>query len=89
MPARSMSPSRPPRRRSAWRLPRLPVLAIATLSLTGCASTAYRACPSLVGYSPEFQDRLADQLPSLPPEAVTALTDYARLRDQVRACQGD
>jgi hypothetical protein len=45
-----------------------------------------------VAYKPEFNSRLADEIESLPdtngnPAIVDALSDYASLRDKIRACQ--
>lgn len=65
--------------------------------LSGCASTVYKTelevyCPPIVAYKPEFNSRLADEIESLPdtngnPAIVDALSDYASLRDKIRACQ--
>jgi hypothetical protein len=65
--------------------------------LSGCASTVYKTeleiyCPNIVVYNEEFNNRLADEIESLPetdgnPAIVDALSDYASLRDKVRACQ--
>ena len=75
-----------------WRL-RLAVLAIATSLLGGCATVvsdggSLGACPPVVGYSREFQARAAGELAVLPEDSAIAqmLSDYAVLRDQVRAC---
>ena len=62
------------------------------LLLSGCASTFTKngsICPPLVPYSPEFQDKAAAELASLPPapHIDTLLQDYAMTRDQLRACQ--
>ena len=74
------------------RAVRHPALALALLS--GCATAGSNvspvACPELVAYSPAFQDRLADEVATLPAGAalITAMVDYGALRDQVRACRG-
>ncbi len=71
----------------------LPLLVIATLSLTACATAPSRpsiVCPPVVTYDRAFQARLADEIQRLPPGAALerAMLDYARLRDQARACEG-
>jgi hypothetical protein len=45
-------------------------------------------CPPIVPYDRAFQARLADEIQRLPPGAALerAMLDYARLRDQARAC---
>lgn len=76
-----------------WRR-RLAVLAIATISLTGCATVASdtrvaTVCPPVVEYSREFQARAADELDLLPEGAAIAqiLADYSVMRDQARICR--
>ena len=69
----------------------LPLLVIATLSLTACATAPSRpsiVCPPVIAYDRAFQARLADEIQRLPPGAALerAMLDYARLRDQARAC---
>jgi hypothetical protein len=69
----------------------LPLLVIATLSLTACATAPSRpsiVCLPVAVYGSAFQSRLADEIQRLPPGAALerAMLDYARLRDQVRAC---
>ncbi|WP_210268946.1 hypothetical protein [Brucella intermedia] len=71
----------------------LGVLAIATISLTACATVASdpdvaTVCPPVVEYSREFQARAADELDLLPEGSATAemLADYSVMRDQARAC---
>ncbi len=71
----------------------LPLLVIATLSLTACATAPFRpsiVCPPVAAYDRAFQARLADEIQRLPPGAALeqAMLDYARLRDQARACNG-
>ncbi|MFM8746221.1 MAG: hypothetical protein ACKOED_06090 [Aestuariivirga sp.] len=64
---------------------------IATLSLTACAtapSSPSVVCPPVAAYDRAFQAWLADEILRLPPGAALdrAMLDYARLRDQARAC---
>lgn len=72
---------------------RLAALAIATISLSGCAtgvskSRVVATCPPVVVYSREFQARAADELDLLPKESAIAemLADYGVMREQARAC---
>jgi len=72
----------------------LGVLAIATISVTGCATVASdprvaTVCPPVVEYSREFQARAADELDLLPEGSAIAemLADYSVMRDQARVCQ--
>lgn len=65
--------------------------------LSGCASTVYKTelevyCPDIVEYDNAFNNKLLDEIESLPetdghPAVVEALSDYASLRDKIRACQ--
>ena len=78
---------------ACWRR-RLAVLAIATSSLSGCATVGSEtdivtACPPVVEYSREFQARAAEDLVLLPEDSAVAemLADYAVMRDQARACR--
>ena len=69
----------------------LPLLVIAMLLLTACATVPSRrvvVCPPVAAYDRAFQARLADEIQRLPPGAALeqAMLDYARLRDQARAC---
>jgi hypothetical protein len=69
----------------------LPLLMIAALSLTACATAPSRpsvVCPSVMAYDRVFQARLADEIQRLPPGAALeqAMLDYAKLRGQARAC---
>jgi hypothetical protein len=71
----------------------LPLLAIATLLLTACATAPSRpsvVCPPVASYDRAFQARLADEIQRLPPDSALerAMLDYARLRDQARGCAG-
>lgn len=70
----------------------LPLLVIATLSLTACATAPSRpsmVCPPVAAYDRAFQARLADEIQRLPPGAALegAMLDYAQLRDQARSCR--
>ena len=74
-------------------MPRLAVLAIATISLTACATGGFEPrvaalCPPVVEYSREFQARAAEELGLLPDRSAIAemLSDYAVIREQARAC---
>jgi len=76
-----------------WRR-RLAVLAIATISLAGCATVSSEdgrlaTCPPVVEYGREFQARAAEELARLPEGSMIAemLSDYAVMRDQARACE--
>ena len=69
-------------------------LAIATSLLSGCATVGSEtfgmaACPPLVEYSREFQERAGDELALLPDGAAIAemLADYSVMRDQARTCR--
>ena len=73
----------------------LGVLAIATISVTGCATVASdlrvtTICPPVVEYSREFQARTTEELVLLPERSSIAemLGDYSVMRDQARACKG-
>jgi hypothetical protein len=75
-----------------WRRPPV-VLAIATSLLGGCGTAgsdrpAAAACPPVVGYGAELQARAAAEVEALPERSVVGnlLSDYAVMRDQVRAC---
>ena len=76
---------------------RATLLVIAMTFLSGCASTVYKTelevyCPDIVEYDNAFNNKLLDEIESLPetdghPAVVEALSDYASLRDKIRACQ--
>jgi len=73
---------------------RLAVLVIATSLLGGCATGSsdgrtVGACPPVVEYQREFQERAAQELTLLPDGSavVEMLSDYAVMRDQARACR--
>ena len=72
---------------------RLAALAIAAISLTGCATATSEprtatVCPPVVEYSQELQARAADELDLLPDGSAIAemLSDYSVMRDQAPAC---
>ena len=71
----------------------LAALAIATISLTGCATVGsdgagLEACPPVVEYSRKFQAQADEELALLPGGSAVAemLADYAVMRDQARSC---
>ena len=58
--------------------------------LSACAShTPIPVCPPIRDYSPEFNERLATELESMPSDSATieAIGDYIGLRDALRQCQ--
>ncbi len=72
---------------------RLAALAIAAISLIGCATGGSEprmatVCPPVVEYDRKFQARAADELHLLPEGTAIAqmLADYSVMRDQARAC---
>ena len=75
-----------------WK-PRLAALAIAASLLAGCATGGSEggvsaACPPVVEYSAEFQERAAAEVEVLPADSSLSemLSDYAVMRDQARVC---
>ena len=74
---------------------KLIALLIGASLLSGCASTVYKTkleiyCPPLKQYSQDFNNKLADEVESLPSSSINiteALSDYVALRDEIRACQ--
>ncbi len=69
------------------------VLAIAMISLTGCATVSSEdgrlaTCPPVVEYGREFQARAAEELVRLPEGSAIEemLGDYAVMREQARLC---
>ena len=70
-------------------------LLIGTVLLSGCAKTVYRTqleiyCPPITVFDENFNNKLADELESLPSDATAipeALSNYVYLRDRVRQCQ--
>lgn len=73
------------------RKPRLIALAIATALSTACSTTVSKpsACPHIVAYSDQFQDKLAAEVKALREDSalVVAMVDYGRLRNEIRACR--
>ena len=71
------------------------LLLTASLLLTGCAQTVYRTqleiyCPAIKQYDERFNNLLADELESLPPESRAieeAMKNYIYLRDRIRRCE--
>jgi hypothetical protein len=71
------------------------LLLIALVSLSGCAETVYRTqleiyCPSIKQYSEDFNNKLADELDSLPSDSRAieeAMGNYIYLRDRIRRCE--
>lgn len=77
-----------------WRR-RLAALAIATILLGGCETAGSErgvavACPPVVEYSAELKVRVAAEVEMLPADSALTemLSNYAVLRDHVRACRG-
>jgi len=73
--------------------PRLVLPLIAALSLSACATASSdpgAVCPPPVEYSPDFQERLADEVEALPTGAALerAMLDYGRERAELWACRG-
>lgn len=75
-----------------WGRP-LAVLAIAASLLGGCATAGSdrppaAACPPVVGYDVDLQERVAAEVEALAQGSavVDLLSDYAVMRDQARAC---
>lgn len=70
-----------------WKLAALALLT----TLTGaCAAAHSNVCPREVEYSAELQRWAADELTALPRDSIVRsmmMPDYARLRDQARACR--
>ena len=72
-------------------------LGILLLLSSGCTTTVYKTeleiyCPTITKYTQEFNIKLIDELERLPeangnPAIVDALSDYATLRDKLRACR--
>ncbi|MGH6718068.1 MAG: hypothetical protein ACREER_02010 [Alphaproteobacteria bacterium] len=64
---------------------------LAALMLGACASAPTGFCPALRDYTPEFQNRLADEIEAAPHTVVwpSAIRDYVGLRDQIRAACPD
>jgi|TARA_R110002167_G_scaffold115577_1_gene290018 Tfp pilus assembly protein PilP len=69
-------------------------LLIVLALLSGCGETVYRTklevyCPEIKQYTPEFNDKLANELENLPADNTAveeALKQYIFLRDRIRRC---
>ena len=62
------------------------------LRLNACAmagSDIWAPCPPVVDYTAADRDRAAEEVEAIPegPDVVAMLSDYAVLRNQVRACK--
>ena len=75
-----------------WKRRRV-ALAIAASLLSGCGTAdsdrpPAAACPAVVGYKAELQERAAAEVEALAEGSVVTelLSDYAVIRDQARAC---
>ena len=74
-------------------MPPLAVLALAMISLSGCAGAgseaALGACPPAAEYSRAEQAQAAAEVEAMPEGAVIErmLSDYAVMREQARACR--
>jgi len=72
--------------------PRLAALVIVTSLLSACATVSSErvvgVCPPVVEYDAEFQTRAAEEVQALPEGSaiVKMLSDYAVMREQMRAC---
>ncbi len=72
--------------------PRLAALVIVTSLLSACATvnseSVIGVCPPVVEYDAELQTRAAAEVQALPEGSavVEMLSDYAVMREQVRAC---
>lgn len=63
-------------------------IVILTPQLTSCDEANFRyMCPALKKYDAQFQNKLADEFPSLPPAAKQVISDYGQLRDACRALE--
>ena len=68
---------------------------IVAVSLIGCGETVYRTdlevyCPPIKQYAKDFNNKLADEIESLPSEfdaIPEALSNYTNLRDHIRRCE--
>lgn len=57
--------------------------------LSACSHTPIPICPAVIPYSLEQQAQVADELGTLPPDAMTRtfIRDYGIERARLRACQ--
>jgi hypothetical protein len=85
----SIAPDIPGRIAPAWKATAVLITLFAVVALAGCSTIDAGACPPLKEYTPEQNERLAQELETLPGDAITldVIADYMLLRDQVRACQ--
>lgn len=61
---------------------------ILSLLLTGCDEVTFRyLCPQLKKYSPEFQNKVADEMKVAGPNIRMLVSDYGQLRDACRAME--
>ena len=66
-----------------------------TMCVIGCATVPSNppppeiVCPSIIEYTPAFQQRMLEALDMLPSENVLReiVRDYLQLRDRVRVCR--
>ena len=74
------------------------ILCLTALALlVGCGATVYRTqleiyCPSIKQYTPEFNNRLADEIENLPTDSTAveeAMKNYIYLRDRIRRCNDE
>lgn len=70
------------------------MIAIVFLGLAGCSTASSSGstavvCPPLRSYSEDFRKRAVAEMELLPDKSAVEemLTDYAVLRQQIRACQ--
>jgi len=62
---------------------------ILLILLTGCSPTITSVCPPIKDYSPQFSNKLANELEKLPEgNPILEITaDYINLRDQLKICR--
>ncbi len=62
---------------------------ILLILLTGCSPTITNVCPPVKHYSPQFSNKLANELEKLPEgNPILEITaDYINLRDQLKICR--
>lgn len=68
----------------------LPLTALATGLLTGCATAVSNpVCPTHYPYTEAEQRQAATEIEALPPGGVIErmIADYAAVREEIRACQ--
>ena len=74
------------------------ILCLTALALlVGCGETVYRTqleiyCPSIKQYTPEFNNKLADEIENLPTDSTAveeAMKNYIYLRDRIRRCNDE